>query len=542
MSKYLRFFTLLLFLSIILQSGIAQTASEQTAQPPTLRTNTQMVVVDVVATDRKGQSVPNLTADDFIVLEDGKPQKVANFTLERATGKAVIKPVAQLPPTVITNAPRFSSGSLSVILFDGINGDSVEHAYARNELLKFLNANELARPVAIFAMQDQLKLLSDFTTDSKALAAIVAKYRAPVKAATAETFQSRESPFTTLGAFNTTNKGIEDSLIQLNQLAKILAGYPGRKNLIWLSESFPLTLFPEGMRATNMSGPDLHSNESAGGPTAGVSQMEMMLTQSPIKNYAALVKKVADALMTAQVAVYPVDAGALNKDDHLAAQDTMDEMAEDTGGEAFKNSNDLALSLKTSIEDGATYYTLSYYPENKNWDGRFRTIRIKSNQEKINLHYRQGYYAVNPEKLMKEDTDAAGENFSRALQLSVPDSTSIIFQAQVKSPSDKNGKILVTFHIDPQTIAFEHKNGDEEYAKLNCTVWAYGKNREKPDMFNGTVTANLKPKDYQQMMQQHFLPCTQELDLKPGTYTLRLGVLDRAASRIGTASYVVTVQ
>jgi hypothetical protein len=72
-------------------------------------------------------------------------------------------------------------------------------------------------------------------------------------------------------------------------------------------------------------------------------------------------------------------------------------------------------------------------------------------------------------------------------------------------------------------------------------VWAYGKDKDKPAMSSGTVNANLNAKDYQQMMQQRFLPCDRQLDLKPGTYALRMGVLDHATNKIGTASAQVVV-
>jgi hypothetical protein len=110
---------------------------------------------------------------------------------------------------------------------------------------------------------------------------------------------------------------------------------------------------------------------------------------------------------------------------------------------------------------------------------------------------------------------------------------------QVLAPSDK--KVVVNFHVDPQTVAFEHKDNGLEYAKLSCTVWAYGKDKDKPTMSSSTVNANLKPAEYQQIMQQHFLPCSQELDLKAGTYTLRMGVLDRTTNKMGTASSQVVV-
>jgi len=271
----------------------------------------------------------------------------------------------------------------------------------------------------------------------------------------------------------------------------------------------------------------------------GPSTKERLVSSSPYKSYAALVKKVSDVLMAAQVAVYPVDAGALGKDDHLGSQHTMDNMAASTGGRSFKNSNNLALGLKTSIEDGSTYYTFSYYPDDKKWDGQFRTIHVKSSRPGITLRYRLGYYALDPEKISKEDSDAVAENFSRSLKLDAPAATSVLFQVQVLAPSDK--KVVVNFHVDPQTIAFEHKDNGLEYAKLSCTVWAYGKDKDKPTMSSSTVNANLKPAEYQQIMQQHFLPCSQELDLKAGTYTLRMGVLDRTTNKMGTASSQVVV-
>jgi len=516
------------------QTGTADQPQDVMHSDQTLRTNTRLVVLDVVATDSKGQPVPDLKAADFTVLEDGKPQKISGFNFEHSGVSLTRTAQLQLPPSVVTNAPTFQSNSLNVILFDAANGDFTEQVYARDQLMRFLNGAALDRPVAIYAMQAQLKLLHDFTMDNKLLSAAVAKYRPPAKLNNSESMESRASAFSTRGDYHTSERDIENTLNQLNVLAKILAGYPGRKNLIWLSESFPLTLFPETLNPASIGGQDLRS---AGTP--GTNQN--LQTSAPFKTYGALIKKVSDSLMAAQVAVYPVDAGAVGKDDHAASQHTMDNMAESTGGKSFKNSNDLALGLRSGIEDGSTYYTLTYYPENKNWDGQFRRIQVKSTRSNMNLRYREGYYAVDPEKINKEDSDAVAENFSRLLELDAPAATQIVFQAQVLPPSDKNKKVVVTFHIDPRTLAFEKKDGGVEFAKLSCTAWAYGKDKDKPTMASKTVSANLKTSEYQQVLQQHFLPCDSQLDLKPGTYALRMGVLDRATNKIGTASAQVVV-
>src|SRR6476660_5661680 len=94
-----------------------------------LRTNTRLVVVDVVATDGKGQPVTDLKPADFTLLEDGKPQKISGFTFEHPGSNLAQTAQIQLPPSVVTNAPKFQSNSLNVILFDTVNGEFAEHAY-----------------------------------------------------------------------------------------------------------------------------------------------------------------------------------------------------------------------------------------------------------------------------------------------------------------------------------------------------------------------------------------------------------------------------
>jgi VWFA-related protein len=505
-----------------------QPASDTHQSPTTLRTNTRLVVVDVVAVDSRGQVISDMKADDLKILEDGKTQKISTFTFH-PPGKTDAIASTPLPANVVTNAPSFRVSSLNVMLLDTLNGDFGEQAYVKDQLLKYLSQARLSHPIALFAMENHLVMLHDFTTDPAALKSSVEKFRAPARFINGETATSRASAFTTFGDAHTSERDIASTLNQLNALAKTLAGYPGRKNLIWLSEGFPINLFP-----------DITARGIVGDATIGRAAMEGT-GQGDYKDYAFQIKKVSDALMNAQIAVYVVDAGAVGKDERMSSHDTMRDMADRTGGKAFIATNDLVGSMTSSVDDGSTYYTLEYYPDNKKWDGQFRTIQVKSARANVRLRYRQGYYALDPEKINRADSDAVAENFSRSLELDVPAATQIVFQAQVEPPSEKSKKVVVTFHIDPRTLAFEHKDGGMESARLSCTVWAYGKDKDKPTMSSGTVNANLKANEYQLMMQQRFLPCDRQLELKPGTYALRMGVLDRVTNKIGTASAQVVV-
>src|SRR5580700_6104981 len=198
----------------------------------------------------------------------------------------------------------------------------------------------------------------------------------------------------------------KETLGALAQIGQYLSGIPGRKNLIWVSESFPISIAPD---------PDTGNNAFAG-----------------IREYTEQVKTVANALTDAQVAVYPMDvvglqanqafaasenvsatqskmtgpamAARLNHEDTLRTQSqgTMDELAQDTGGKACKNSNDLAGCVQTALNDSSSYYEMSFYPQGVNWDGKFHKILVRTSRPGVKLTYRRGYYALDASSLAKK--------------------------------------------------------------------------------------------------------------------------------------------
>ena len=498
------------------------------SQKPVLKTNTRLVVVDVVATDSEGHAISGLEAQDFSVTEDGRPQKISGFGFQQG-GTKVTQVTLHLPPNVISNIPQQKATSLNVVLLDTLNGDFAGHVAAQDALIKYLGSAQLTQPMAIFSMQDNLKMLHDFTTDSQALKSVVEKFKPPARHNGAESMDSRVSAFTSRGQYNTDEQKIEATLNQLHLLARTLAGYPGRKNVIWLSESFPLVLAPETA-----------VRDSAGLASLPDSTFSNLRQSNITNDYSGLVQKVANAMMSAQVAMYPVDSTGLGKDDHLASQHTMSDLASSTGGRAFFNRNDLEVSLRTSLDDGSSYYTLTYYPDNKDWNGKFRTIAIKTVRLGAKLRYRVGYYATDPNAASKEETKKASEDFSYALRIDAPSITAVLFQARVVPPSDKTeGKVVVNFGIDPHTLAFEKSSDGLEHASVNCVVWAFS-GKGDPVRSEGNRIASLKESEYQQIMNSYF-PCQRTISLKPGHYTLRLGVLDGTTNQMGTTTTEVTV-
>ena len=228
-------------------------------------------------------------------------------------------------------------------------------------------------------------------------------------------------------------------------------------------------------------------------------------------NYQGQINHASDLLANAQVAVYPVDAGAVgNRDAYsslsntdsngnylgnsargtvrngmtgsaqaaeisnasvsaMNSHSTMNTVAEQTGGKAFYNTNDLNKAIRDSMEDGSTYYTLGYYPEDKNWDNRFRRISVKVNRPGVKLHYRQGYFAVEPKTYAKQDPKIMATDMGSALDINNPISTALPFQAVVLPPSAQNGNnVQINYGVDAHSIGFELKEDGLQHASVDC--------------------------------------------------------------------------
>lgn len=544
-----------LLLSVLLPFA----AHSQTDQPTTqndqaktiVKSNTRLVVVDVVATDAKGAPISNLKSDDFTVTEDGRQQQISIFSFQQpGEPSASASTAVQLPANAFTNVPAAKPTSLNVILLDALNGQFASRAYAREQLIKFLEDGHSGQPIAVYALESHLKLLHDFTTDTREAVSAIRGYK-PQVINHLDSLDAVASPFTQKGETQTGPRNIETTLMALNFLAQALSGYPGRKNLIWLSEAFPMQLFPDlfpsAASLATLRGSIASDNPGAFDTLRGAGQAGMaQASQSPNStlwansDYAAQVRRVANTLMNAQVAVYPIDAAGVGKLSRANNVATMRDVAERTGGKTFTGQNDLEASIRGSIDDGSTYYTLAYYPENKNWSGQLRQIDLKVDKPGISLRYRRGYYAVDPALATKEeDSKKMVEEFSRSLALDVPSATAVLFRAVLTSPVDNNNKVVVNFAIDPHTLAFSEQSG-VHHASLSCAAVVFTEKGSLVKDTMSTINAPIASANFQKLLDSTF-PCHTTVELKPGKYWMRLGVIDRSSRLMGTTTASVTV-
>jgi VWFA-related protein len=542
-----------------------------------LKTITRLVVVDIVATSKKGEAVADLERSNFTVLEDGKEQTIRHFSFQQpkpvATGPAGAAPsassTAKLPENVFSNAPRYAPDSaLNVVLLDALNTTLPHQAYVRDQMIKFLGKMPQGHPIAVYALGSKLTLLQDFTSDPEALGEVVKKMKSNVSPLLDNAGGGPQEELLPPGAADSglvpanllqsimqfdqertsyqTDLRITYTLSALNAIARSLAGYPGRKNLIWVSEAFPISIDP--------------NLELTGDIFAGT------------RNYQEQIADASDHLNDAQIAIYPVDARGLEAPSAFSAANsgrdrfgrglngprlgtalsaeaaqlqnvhaTMSDMAERTGGKAFYNRNDLDNAIRKSIDDGSTYYTLAYYPENKNWNGKFRKIQVTVNRPEVKVRHRLGYYAVDPKIFAEQNKKQQGALFGEAMNPDSPIATGLRFHAGVVQPSGQTqNKVLVNFGLDPHAISFDASADGIQHAQVDCVVQAYSGRGKLIKMEASTVTASLKPEIYNRVMESVF-PCQQYIGLPPGSYNLRLGVRDDRTGLMGTTNAKVTV-
>ncbi|HEY6350956.1 MAG TPA: VWA domain-containing protein [Candidatus Angelobacter sp.] len=538
-----------------------------------LRAITRLVVVDVVANNGKGEAVMDLKAEDFTVLEDGKEQKLRAFSFQHppAPGTASVKqPPADLPPGVFSNIPKYNSDTaLSVLLLDGLNTNLSNQAYVRDQMIKYLAKIPEGAPIAVYMLDRKLHLLQDFTSDPAVLKNVVKNLKGSVSPLQDNPGGGPDIELAPPGAFDSgmvpaemqqamqqfenervsfqTDLRVQYTLDALNSLARALSGYAGRKNLIWISEAFPISIDPDLTLSTG--------------------------SFTSMRNYAPQIADAAENLTDAQIAVYPVDARGLVGYSAFSAANSgndkfgrslgrpgrmqqtisneaaalqsvhsaMQDLAERTGGKAFYNRNDLDVAIRKSVDDGSTYYTLAYYPENKDWNGKFRKIRLKVGRQGVKLRYRLGYYALDPKLMADNDPKRQAIAFGRALSMDFPVSTGLRFHAGVVQPSEKTeNKVLINFGLDPHAVSFEKLDDGLQHAVVDCAVQAYTEKGKLIKTEATTLKLALLPETFTRVMKS-IVPCQRNIDLPPGNYLLRLGVMDDHTSLIGTANARVTI-
>ncbi len=506
---------------------------------PVFRSRSELVTVPVVVTDKKGEPIEHLTKDDFVLMEDGKPQKIASFDEITRLGSLGKAPDAG---TTTPPAPTATSPHITILLLDLINTPFDAQLRSAEQMLEYVqDAVDESQPTALFVIgRDGLKLVHDFTVDPKVLAEALKKVRGgqpmveqanqeatPVGAsaqlaALLEQMRKSEQRMESMQR----KQAIEITMRSLRQIAQHCAGVPGRKSLIWASGGFPFNVNEIDM-VLQIDGSSLDS----------------------LDDVIDLYRRTWQDLNQAQVALYPVDAAGLtvsNMPDisvrsprreafthgnwmHTDTVSTFRTFAEATGGRAFYNTNDLTTAFRRASADSNHYYVLSYYLDRTGKKEGWHKLRVNVQRDGLELRARNGFFLNSP-----DDEKSKQAALIIAIQSPV-NSTGISFRGSWKGvrPSSKAGKKRIQFMLTMPANFAAIDEGDSNHMKVEFVAVAMTPKGAVAGQSANTLDTHLKAAVLKEVRESG-MDYRGGLDLPPGEYSVHFVVQDKLTGQLGS--------
>ncbi len=535
-----------------------------------VRVTTNLVQVDAVVTDKDGRHVTGLHAEDFEILEDGRPQQVTNFSYVSPNLSAPAQPTtpvamaqddrrAPVPPaTSVRLRPEQVRRTIALVVDDlGLSPESL--SYVRRALRAFVD--EQMQPndlISIVRTGSGVGALQSFTVDRQQLYAAIERVRwsssnsgisalAPIflpeftipadSDGPREDFGFRRDTFT-VGTLNT-----------LSQVVNGLRQLPGRKSLVFFSEGFPLI-----------------TRDRGGGGRGGRFELRNRVADA--------IERLVDAANRASVVFYSIDARGvpmltLTAADELAtvmriegapgvrrrlgnrgtdfadSQESLNYLAQSTGGLFIRN-NDLGQAVRRALSDQQGYYLIGYRPAESSVDpatGRrgFHEITVRVKHPGLRVRSRSGFLGGVGE-------DARPVRRTRAEQLSAalasPFATGGVRLrlTPVFGNDERTGSFIrLLLYIDARDFSFIEEAGGWHKATMDVMAITVGDNERVADQVNRTETIRVRGETRQLLLRDGLIYFYNIPVKRAGNYQLRVAVRDAASERVGAASQFIAV-
>lgn len=503
----------LLVAAATLVAGLSAVSARQSAQPaaprPQFRSTVDTVHLDVSVLDRSRRPVRGLMPADFTILEDGKPQQVAVF-------QAIDIPDPEPPSTAWVRdvAPDVGSNDglqerrLFLIIMDDVtiqsNGQAITRArdIARGVIDK-LGPSDLA---ALVFTRDN-RAAQDFTADRVRLLAAAGKFTVG---------------FRDMGLFDAeTQKAIAGqddfsymaSVDVLEKAVGVLASMPDRrKAIVYIGQGQPVN-------------PDLAAPQApglpAGGGTSGLMQGAL----------AARIRMQLDHVFQrarrANVNVYTLDACGLRTPGVSAGflpptcvpgfeVEYLRTLAENTGGRAVVDTDDVGPGIAAIFEENASYYLIGYRPAEVRQDGKFRRLDVRVSRPDVEVRTRTGYQAEKASDLRRRQAAIAASPLGAALAGVLPksDLPLRISTVAVALPGRRESAVGVAVGVRQpirETSGRAVERVDLQVSAFGVEGKPFGSRRLQADVAIRAGAAGLA--EYEVLTR---------IDLRPGRYQLRI--------------------
>jgi VWFA-related protein len=468
----------------------------------------RLVMLDMVVVDKKGAVVTGLKRDDFKVEEAGEPQTILNY---EEAGVHTPSPEITIDSTADLDrlAPR---APVDIILLDEFNTRFEDMAFARYSLKKYLDKqpDKLITPTMLIAVDiHHFTVLRDYTQNKEEILSALKHHFA------ANPWQVHQQTWV--------GERYATAFITLRRVAEAVMGHQGHKNMIWIGRGFP------PYRFTNATIDAERRINNA------VQDCVNVLRDARVTLYT-----IDPAGVMVNPAVYGGDYayGSLIVSDPFGGNYEFNRMAKATGGRTLYGRNDVDKEIQTAIQDGASFYSLTYRPTNSSSDPqKFRRINVAVDRPGLTVLTREGYYLqygpgrVNP------------ENPSRRLvtDLVAADSSNMVYDGVLVKPRQSaEDPESFTIPVDGSSLIWTPATeGHPRHSEVILVVSTFDKkgNELKRDSKLIGVDAPATDPPTGRLHRNMYIPC--KIDHNPKAVRVRFTVRVTATGRIGTADVML---
>jgi VWFA-related protein len=520
---------------------IAQQSGQAGGNESRIEVTTELVLVNVVAHDKKGNLVRDLKKGDFTLFEDGKKQEISTFDFESVDELQTAGPAETTVSGVAGAGTLLRSGKqaaasldardrrLILLFFDFSAMDPEQIDRSVDAAKKFVGAKmQPADLMALVSLATNMRVDLDFTDDkSKLLAALTSYSSGQGQGFENGSTGSVEGAAETSGAFSADDTDFntfsaDRKLLALQSLMQALGKLPQKKSLIYISNGI------------TQSGADNQSALRAA--TAAAVKANVSIYSLDVRGLQAFPPggEAQSASLHGQSA-YSGAAVLNDLNNNAASQDTLATLSSDTGGKAFFDSNDFGAIFSQVQKDSSAYYVLGFTSNNPLKDGKFRRLKVQVNRADLKLDFRSGYYAGRDfEHLKRADREQQLEDELDAQlpRVDVP----LYAGAAYFRQDDSHYYLAVSLVIPGSQIPFVTEK-EKDNATIDIIGEALGGGKFRVGQLRDTV--KLAVETARQVRRKNVQYNTGFV-LAPGSYHLKFVIRENQTGRMG--SYETDVQ
>jgi VWFA-related protein len=523
---------------LLLQVSVPATAqqSEQVpSSPGRIRVTTELVLVNLVARDKKGNLVRDLKKEDFTLFEDGKEQEISTFdfenvdqvltagaaeaTISGAAGEASLLRTAKKAEPLLDARDR----RLMLLFFDFSAMDPEQIDRAVDAAKKFVSTKmQPADLMALVSLATNMRVDLDFTGDrDKLMKALSAYTSGEGQGFDTGSTGTSEGAAETSGAFTADDSdyntfSADRKLLALQSLMQALGKLPQKKSLIYFSNGI------------SQSGVDNQSALRA--TTAAAVKANVSIYSLDIRGLQAFPPGgEAQAASLHGQSAYSGQSVLNDLNNNASSQETLATLSSDTGGKAFFDSNDFSGVFSQVQKDTSAYYVLGFTSNNPLKDGRFRHLKVQVNRPDLKLDYRSGYYAGRDfEHLNRADREQQLED-ELAAQLPQVDMPLYAGSAYFRQ-DDSHYYLAVSLVIPGSQIPFVTER-DKDNATIDIVGQVLSGGKFPVGQLRDTVKLAV---DSTRQVRRKNVQYNTGFVLAPGSYHLKFVVRENQTGRMGS--------